>query len=414
MNTKTRYFLLLIFSLLFIGLFNSLDAGTGGSGFSRYGLGDLQYNRSTAAIGMGGTGISIVNPTHINRLTPAGWTNISHTRYTIDAMYQGFSISDNSDKTFLSSIVFNGFDLAIPVSTYNGVVVGTGLLPFSRVNYNIVSQELLGDKYYSLSYVGEGGLSVAHIGSSVILFNDFHVGAKLNYTFGIINHNIKQSFTTEGYSSFEVTRTTRMNGLSGTIGLIYTGINKLNAGFLYSTSSNLKTEAERWYNYMDKGGVITRDSTQTVADKIRIPGAFGFGVSYIHDNRYQFAADYSFRNWEKTNISGLILQDIKNSRRICFGVEILPVRTQKATDWQKIGYRAGFYYDQTYYSINGEAINETGFTLGSDFSIFGETRLSIGLEYALRGTKNLQRDNIYKVSIGLEGAELWFMRPEED
>lgn len=423
MNTKKRNIILLFLNLSLVGSFNTLDAGTGGSGFSRYGLGDLQYNRSTAAIGMGGTGISIVDPTHINRLTPAGWTKISHTRFTIDAMYQGFSISDNSDKTFLSSIVFNGFDLAIPVSIDNGVVVGAGLLPFSRVNYNIVSQELFGDKYYDLSYVGEGGLSVAHIGGSLILSNDFHIGGKLNYTFGTINHNIKQSFATEGYTSFELFRSTRMHGLSGTLGLIYSGFDKLlslkdteklNAGIIFTTSSNLKTEAERWYDYMDKGGIIARDTIQTVTDKIKIPAAFGFGASYIHNNRYQFAADYSFRNWEKANLSGLISHDIKNGSRISLGAEILPVRTPKATDWQKVGYRAGFYYDQTYYNIKGEPINETGFTLGSDFPVFGETRLSIGLEYVLRGTKNLQKDNIFKISFGLEGAELWFVRPEED
>ena len=76
--------------------------------------------------------------------------------------------------------------------------------------------------------------------------------------------------------------------------------------------------------------------------------------------------------------------------------------------------RVGFFYDQTYYKIKAEKINEVGFTTGADFSIYGNTRVSIGLEYSMRGVVSLQQDKIFRVSVGLNAAEMWFVRPEED
>ena len=46
----------------------------------------------------------------------------------------------------------------------------------------------------------------------------------------------------------------------------------------------------------------------------------------------------------------------------------------------------------------------------------GEARLTFALEYGRRGTTdgNLIRDTIYRGTIALTIAELWFVRSEED
>jgi hypothetical protein len=201
-------------------------AGTGGSNFSRYGLGDIQYPRGSFSMGMAGSTISVLSSASANRLNPAGWTIIDRTRFSIDVYYQGFSIKSVAESNFLSGIFFEGFDMSIPVAKEYGIVVGAGLHPYSNVDYNILVKELATDYVYDLSYVGEGGLSAAHIGVSGSLFTDLHLGAKLNYLFGNINHNIKQIITSGTASSFELYRSTRFYGFNGTFGLIYTGLGK--------------------------------------------------------------------------------------------------------------------------------------------------------------------------------------------
>jgi hypothetical protein len=398
-------------------------AGTGGSNFSRYGLGDIQYPRGSFSMGMAGTAISVLSPASANRLNPAGWTIIERTRFSIDAYYQAFSIKSGGDKNFLSGILFEGFDMSIPVAKEYGIVVGAGLHPYSNVDYNILIRESAADYAYDLSYIGEGGLSAAHIGVSGSLFSNLHLGVKMNYLFGNINHNIKQAVTSGTASSFDLYRSTRFYGLNSTVGLIYTGLgknlgmaesNKWSVGLLVTSSTNLTAKQERAYDYYDNGNLLSQDTIPMNEGKASIPLAVGFGISTVQNDRYQFAADYYIQNWGESKLFGATPDGIRNSSRFSIGAELVPVKGMKAAGWERIGLRFGFFFDQTYYKIKGEKINEIGFTTGTDFSIYGDTRLSIGLEYGVRGVVSLQQDKIFRVSVGLNAAELWFVRPEED
>ena len=138
-------------------------AGTGGSNYSRYGLGDIQYPRGSFSMGMAGAAISVLSSASANRLNPAGWTIIDRTRFSIDAYYQGFSMKSATGNNFLSGILFEGFDMSVPVAKEYGIVVGAGLHPYSNVDYNILVKESASDYVYDLSYVGEGGLSAVII-----------------------------------------------------------------------------------------------------------------------------------------------------------------------------------------------------------------------------------------------------------
>ncbi|MDP2208073.1 MAG: hypothetical protein Q8K98_04765 [Bacteroidota bacterium] len=418
MNTKN--FIYLFFILL---SFNQLIAGTGGSTYSRYGIGDLQYHSNATTRGMGGTAIANLSPFTSNRLNPAGWTQINRTRFSADLFFQGFSIDDGTQKSFLSGINYYGFDFAIPISDSNGIVIAAGLLPYSKVDYNIVTKGTFNNFNYDLNYSGEGGVSTAYIGGSYSPIPQLHFGAKFNYFFGNINHQIKQTFTSGDANSFELHRVNKLFGINGTAGVIYTGLNeilnlsvseKINVGFLISTPSNLNAELNRYYKYYAGGNIITRDSILIEENKFKIPLALGLGVSYTTNSRYHFAADFYTQDWSKTKMLRDMPGTLKKNQRISAGAELLPLFGTKVSDFNRIGLRLGFYQNQTYYLVQNQKINELGFTAGIDFPIFGETRIAVAFDYSTRGTTSLQKDNIYRVSFGINGAELWFLRPEEE
>lgn len=418
MNTKN--FIYLFFILL---SFNQLIAGTGGSTYSRYGIGDLQYNSNATTRGMGGTAIANLSPFTSNRLNPAGWTQINRTRFSADLLYQGFSLNDGKQKSFLSGINYYGFDLAIPVSDSNGIVIAAGLLPYSKVDYNIVTNGTFNNLNYDLNYVGEGGLSTAFIGGSYSPIPQLHFGAKFNYLFGNINHQINQTFTSGIATNFELHRVQKLFGINGTAGIIYSGLSdilslgiseKINIGFMISTPSNLNSELNRYYKYKDGGNIITRDSILIEENKFKIPLALGLGVTYTTNSRYHFAADFYTQDWSKTEMLSEMPGSLKNNQRFSLGAELLPLFGSKVPDFDRVGLRLGFYQNQTYYLVQNQKINELGFTAGVDFPIFGETRIAVAFDYSTRGTTSLQKDNIYRVSFGINGAELWFLRPEEE
>lgn len=407
--------------MLFIGC--PLIAGNGGSGYSRYGIGDLSYFVSSRAAGMGGTAIGVLSGTTINRFNPAAWTQINRTRYSMSTLYEGFTTTDGSNSAYLSGMYFNGFMIAIPIAAKNGITVALGFNPYSRVNYNVITPSSFDTLKYDIQYLGDGGISLGHIGLSYRIGNEFHIGAMLNYYNGILNYSTKQIFSGSNYTDAEVTHTVHANGIGMTVGILYSGIKKLmnlseahsfNTGLVFSTSSLLKATEEKYYTY--KFPTITSRDTGTAIDKdIRIPFSLGGGVSYSTE-RYLFAADIYYQNWGNFTIGGIKSSEIRDSYRLSIGGEMLPKRDPSVSYWQRVAYRLGFFYNSTYYRIKGEPINEFGITGGFGTPIFGDTRMNIGIEYSFRGTTNqqLQKDNIIRVSFTLSGGELWFERPEQE
>ncbi len=419
---KIKYRLFTFASLIFI-VTVQLIAGNGGSGYSRFGIGDIRSGYSAQTMGMSNTGLSILSGTYINSSNPAAWTKIIRTRYTVGALYEGYSSSDGTSSTFLSSAEFNGAMIAIPVSPRNGIVLATGLTPYSKVNYNILSSYSQSNLDYTLRYRGEGGLTQAHLGISGTVDNVVHLGVKLNYYFGTLRHTVLQEFSMSQYSNAEVIRSTQLRGTGFTFGTVYSGLSSLmnlsenesfTIGGFISTPTNLSAEREDYFSYTG-GGVTTRDTSTMISGETRLPVAFGIGISYGGE-RMLFGADVLYQNWNAYTEYGVDVPETRDSYRYSVGAEVLPKRDITAPFTQRIAYRLGAFYHQTYYQIQNKPINELGFSGGAGIPVFGDTRLHIAAEYAFRGTtdKQLQKDNILRLSFTLSGGELWFVRPAEE
>ena len=183
MVKKLFSILLLLVSITAFNIHAVAD-NNGGSGYSRFGIGDIWYFNSARAVGMGGASIGVLSTNSIDRLNPAAWGRVNRTRFSFGAVYEGYSTTDDVNSAFLSKTHFNGFMLALPFSVEHGLVLGAGFTPYSRVNYNIITPISQGGLDYTLQYLGEGGLSLAHIGLSGKLSDDIFLGTKFNYYFG--------------------------------------------------------------------------------------------------------------------------------------------------------------------------------------------------------------------------------------
>lgn len=406
-----------IFILLFIISCNNLFAAD--SPYSKFGIGNIFIPQNVISSGRAATGISLSSIYYSNRLNPAGLNLIGKTVFSADAYYNGMHIQDTKANNFLSSFKFFGFDLTIPLSTSKGITTNLGLIPYSSVDYTIKKNVVIENFSNELEYKGDGGLSNAYLSASFNLINELSLGLKLNYIFGNIYHQITQN---AGASKTEIYRVTKLYNLNGTFGLIYSGLGKLiglkeahqiNFGFIYSNQFNLNAEVNRYFDFYFNQRLVTQDTLLMEKSKLQIPAALGFGISYVYNKRYLLASDIYFQNWSSTQPIVDMDGKFKNNLRYSFGLEIIPY-TGKVSQLQRFGYRAGMFYNQSYLRVNSVDIDELGFTIGTDFPIFGDTRLALGFEYSIRGDKKVQRDKIYKLTIGLIGTELWFVRPEEE
>ena len=424
MKSKTFFAILLFFVLTLIEHAH-LIAGSGGSAYSRYGVGEVRYFPSDRSVGKGGATIALLGTNTVSTINPAAWTQLARTRFSLGVTYEGFSSKDGSGSSFLSGANFNGIVFAVPVSRVNGIVISAGLTPYSMVNYTVVDDVTNANPPYTLTHTGKGGLSNAHLGISFARGKDWHFGAKLNYLFGTLKHKTSQTFSSADYTTAELSRETKMNGIGATIGLIYSGAGtllnleesqNLSFGVVFSTGAQLTTTRENLYQYSAGATVIGRDTIAAGEGRSFVPFAFGFGISFTSKEQFVLAGDLYYQNWNKGTILDVHPTELRDSYRIGVGGEFLPHKELSAEFLQKVAYRFGVFYHASNLLVAGKGIDEIGVTGGVGLPMFIDTRFSVGIEYSIRGTtaNNLQRDNIIRVTFTLNGGELWFVRPEEE
>lgn len=414
----------LIFCFNFFLSISLLYAGNGGSGYSRFGLGDIRFFSSERAAGMGGASLAVFSGNSIDRNNPATWSEISRTRFSLSAFYDGFRSDNGGSSVFLSGTGFGGMMIAIPIYTPSGIVFGMGITPYSTVNYNtkIPSQDTLP---YVVTYSGEGGLSEGLLGCSWSPRNDISLGMKFSYYFGTIRHNISQTFSVSDYSNAEEIRSLQLHGAGVSLGIVYSGFGallkldstrQLSLGMNLSSGTTLNMNEEHYLTYTATNQQITTRDTINLGERhLSLPLRLGIGAAF-RTPEFVIASDVLFQRWSSFTATGAIAGTFRDSYRLNVGAELFPRREGTASFLQHIAYRAGFFYDASYYKIYGNPINETGFTAGFGIPVISDTRLNISAEYGLRGLINqgLTKDKILRLSFTLSGSERWFIPSEEE
>jgi hypothetical protein len=407
-------------SLLLALLSNSVLGGSGGSGYSLYGLGDLRFFAGGRSAGMGGTGIGLLSAYSLNRLNPAGQTRLSRTYFTGTFSYEGFQTSDGRQTAYLGTGSFGGAFLALPLAPESGLVFSAGFNPYSTVNYKIGDDQTFGSTNYSLLYFGEGGLSTAGVAVSVIPAESLHVGFRLNYLFGQIRSGSQVTFTAADFSSVEYRREMNASGFSATVGSIFTGLGRitgvrafdgLSLGAVFSTASNLSATQDN----INRGSAGV-DTLTRKEGTIRIPTSFGVGAAWLLGEKHLLAADFLHQRWSDYVSFDVHPAQIKNSTRVSVGWEIQPSRESGAGYWRRVAYRLGASHLSTYYQLGSQSINETAFSAGLGLPVGIDASLDLALEVGRRGTTDQQllKDNIFRFSLTLNFGERWFIRAEEE
>jgi hypothetical protein len=410
--------------LLFVALtFQSAIGQHGGSVYSRYGVGNIFYIPSDRAFAMGGAGLSVFSDHSINRLNPASWTSINRTRFSAGGLYEGYAIDNGQQSAYFSIFQFDGALIAVPIDRQMGIVFGGGVMPYSRVRYDVTTTESQHDLTYTLQHTGSGGLSRAHAGLSIRIGSDLHLGAQFLYYFGSLDYFMRQAFNTGGLSNAEFTRSIRIHGIGGSVGMLFTGFKqmfglrenqRLNIGLVYTPTSRLTSTEERFYTF--RTGTVTSLDTSLSPDGIfRLPYSIGGGISF-QSERILLSSDYFFQAWDRYSMTGDVITDARNSSRFSLGAEYIPSRDPGASFFERTSYRLGVFRQGSYVRLRGQAITENGLTGGVGFQVFGDTRLSIGAEYGNRGTTDfgLEKEKFLRLSVALNVGELWFARPPEE
>ena len=426
--------ILLLSVLLIISVSVSAQEGTYGaySPYSIFGIGDLSKDGSAFNKSMGGVGIATRNRRFINYTNPAAITARDSLSFMAD-----FGLEQNN-KYFAQGDVrsahntFNihNFVMSFPIWKSSAFMVG--LTPYSDVGYDFSSIETdpniignTGNIEYD-SY-GTGSVYQAFLGAGVTFWKKLSVGAEMIYYFGNLDKITNMNYSDESYRSLNSGSELTVRGVTGKFGVQYeqklSGNVSMIVGATYKMGTKMKGYAKN-FRYANQSSILDtlKYSVDTLAASgVRFGDEFGIGIAFKGGERWTAEFNYLRSGWKKSGMDKAegfaAVGDSKfsttasNSFRA--GFEIVPNRNDIRYYLKTCAYRAGVYYDQSYYKLDGHSINSMGLTLGITLPVYRlYNGLTLGVDIGQKSSTkyNMIRERYVKFMVSFNIHDLWFIK----
>ncbi|MDR0768927.1 MAG: hypothetical protein LBE71_03350 [Dysgonamonadaceae bacterium] len=376
------------------------------SPYTRYGYGSLADNAFAPQRAMGGVGFGVRNSYMINTMNPASYSGVDSLTFMFDlgamAQIAWFDEGGKKGRKLNGNLEY----IALQFPLMKRLAFGAGIEPVSHVGYRIGGYgELENGGYAVTEWNGSGGSSKVYGTLSYDLFNRLSLGVKIAYLYGDIIHNRIVTLSETGASASNWTDTLRLSGLTYDFGLQYhrpVGKNKtLVVGLVYSPKIQINGRITGYsYNYYSTGDSI-----------FELPESYGLGFTFNELYHYTFGADVLYQRWadakfyDRTNA-------LNNRLKINLGGEYIPnFMTNKY--YNRIHYRAGLNYTNSYVKIKDSGYNEYGASIGVGLpTVDRRSFVNLAFEYSLvqPDVKTYIKEQYFKLTLSYTFNELWFFK----
>jgi hypothetical protein len=376
---------------------------------------------------MGGASIASRNGQQINIGNPASFDAIDSLgfmfEFAINAKYSEFKNDIGTNTS--TNVNFQYFAMNFQINNRMGTSLG--MVPFTDVGYNVVvDQDIENTGPVRTTYYGTGTISNAFIGLAAEPFRNISVGANLNYYFGMLNRNAEVLFgggsdfyDLQQYKKLRVSDFSFDFGLQATIplknknrvvlGVVFENNPKYNVYYSDITQKNISS-----------GSAIDQDTLHFVeegAGVIELPFTYGFGISYVKEDKLEINADYYHQNWGEAKFLGSKNAYLTDLSKFALGAEWIPEKFSINSYTKRIAYRAGVKFEQTYLTFNNRQINDFGITFGVGLPVYrSKSTINIAAEIGKKGTteENLVLENYFRLNLMVNLYDLWFIKRRFD
>ena len=428
-----RIFLLSVF--LIISVCVSAQDGTYGaySPYSIYGIGDISQEGTAFNKSMGGVGLATRNRRFINYLNPAAVTARDSLSFMADfGLQQSNKVYRQGDLRSAHN-TFNIYNFVMSFPIYRSSAFMVGITPFSDVGYDFSSIEtdpnIIGQTG-NISYdsYGTGSVYQVFAGAGVTFWKRLSIGAEAIYYFGNIDKVTNMDYSNSSYRSVNSGSDLMVRGTTGKFGLQYEqklgGDVSMIIGATYRMSTSLKGMALN-YRYANQDSVT--DTLKYQENDLRKAGLkfadeLGVGISVKGGEKWTAEFNYLRSDWRNSGFDSASGFSVKSdtetfsstvSQSFRAGFEIVPNRNDIRYYLRKCAYRAGVYYDQSYYKLNGNNVNSMGITLGVTLPVFRlYNGLTLGVDLGQRSStrNNMIRERYAMFVVGFNIHDIWFQK----
>ena len=428
-----KIFLLSVF--LIIGSVVSAQDGTYGaySPYSIYGIGDISKEGTAFNKSMGGVGIATRNNRYINYINPAAVTARDSLSFMADfGLQQSNNVYKQGDIRSAHN-TFNIYDFVMTFPIWRSSAFMVGLTPYSDVGYDFSSierdPEIIGNTgNISYNSYGTGGVYQIFVGAGVTFWKRLSLGAEWIYYFGNIDKVTNMDYSDSSYRSINSGTELEIRGTTGKFGLQYEqklgGDVSMVVGATYKLGADMKGYSTN-YRYANQSSVtdtLSYNVDTLAASGIRFADELGVGISFKGGDKWSAELNYLRSNWSNSgmdrqngfSVSGGSVFSSTVSQSVRAGFEITPNRNDIRYYLKRCSYRAGVYYDQAYYRLDGNNVNSMGVTLGFTLPIPGRfyNGISFGVDIGQRAStrNNMIRERYATFVIGFNIHDKWFRK----
>ena len=425
---------LLLAVFLIIGVSVSAQEGAYGaySPYSIFGLGELEKEGSAYNKSMGGTGIATRNRRFINYTNPAAVTARDTLAFMADfGLEQKNTIYRQGDLRSANN-TFNIHNFVMTFPIYRSSAFMVGLAPFSDVGYDFSSveerQDIIGNTG-NISYDSRGTGSVYQlfVGAGVTFWKRLSLGAEYLYYFGNIDRITRMDYLNTSYRSVRTGNELAIRGSTGKFGLQYEqklgGNVSMIVGATYRMSAKMDGYSTN-YRYATQSSVVdtlTHRVDTLAYGNLCFGDEIGVGISVKGGDKWHAEFNYLRSGWDKSGMDNApgfsAIGDLKfsttTSQSYRLGFEFVPNRNDIRYYMKRCAYRAGVYYDQAYYKLDGNNINSMGITLGMTLPVFRwYNGLTIGLDMGQKASTRhgMVRERYAKIAVGFNIHDIWFQK----
>ena len=427
------------------------------SPYSRYGLGDMFPSSNITTRGMGSISAGYADGLSVNFENPASYSqflvrqeerskHVQSGRVVLDVGINLSSrtlIQPNTTNRFNSSdLIFSYLQVGLPIRKNWGLVFG--IRPLSKIGYDINQTGLLTDPITEnpidssiTEYKGSGGSYLPSIGTGFAVGN-LSAGFNFGYLFGSKETSTKRSLQNIGdsvlYNSSDYRTSTSFGGIFFNAGLQYkinfNDYTYLRLGVSGNWEQKLNASQDilrQTYTLGSAGEELTIDtvySQRDVSGKLVYPSSYKAGFVVQHTRKdnsgWLFGADYTQSKWSNYLLMGQP-DSVQDNWQINVGAQLFPKPTTTSY-FSRVAYRVGFFTGPDYIKVRNN-LPTFGGSFGMALPIGNYSRLSatqfsvvnITFEYGKRGNNNnLLKENLFRLSVGLNFTDLWFGKRKYD
>ncbi|NLE33968.1 MAG: hypothetical protein GX622_02595, partial [Bacteroidales bacterium] len=345
------------------------------SPFARYGIGNLEQQGPFRMRAMGGISSGIRDNLSLNYLTPASYSSIDTASFIFDfgIDYGLNQLKGDGLKYTSQDMTFSHLMMGFPVMKGWGVTAA--ILPYANGSYDI-GFESPGDGVTGTIYehhIGSGGYNRALLGTGFRPLPFLSVGVNGFFMFGEVTR-VNDFLFTDDNNHFN----TRKQGSSAINGLGYEASVQfmisspenrfINAGITYTPAYDLKTNNNdlivRYSNIRTTTMGFDTLTHTTLSTTSRMPGSLRAGFSLGQTDKLTAGADLVYTWWSKASIPGSY-GEFTDALSLHAGAEYIPDRYSNYSFFDRMEYRMGCRYGESYTLFLGEKVKEYGITFGT-------------------------------------------------